>query len=379
MPWFRMYADFLNDHKIVSLAFEDQRHYVGVLALKCSGVIDQECAPELLNRIVAQRLWVDHSAIAEVKRRLVAAGLIGEDWQPLAWDKRQYRSDGDPTNAERQRRYKDKKRQEANAAQQAAQDATKAAAGADLAERVTGDGNEPGNAGNAVTGALPNGAGNAPVTGADTDTEAEKKQKTHTPPEGGGAPPDGGADGSKAKDIVARYLVKEGVSAQHAKDWIKARKAKRLPLTLTAWEGVCREAEKAGLTPAAAVHVAAEMSWGGFKAHWIEQETNKLGGAWWTNDGLMLAKAMQVGVGAALAGESRDAWKARINAAIDNGGTPPAPRPVPVTPADPVPPRPDPHRTQPSATSRAAMAQTKQLLKSKSFGGTPADQQGDNA
>lgn len=40
MPWFRMYADFLNDPKMISLAFEDQRHFIGVLALKCDGALD---------------------------------------------------------------------------------------------------------------------------------------------------------------------------------------------------------------------------------------------------------------------------------------------------------------------------------------------------
>lgn len=87
-PWFRMYVDFLDDPKILSLAFEDQRHFIGVLALKCSGVIDQECSLSMLDRMVAQKLWIDHSAIQEVKRRLVDAGLIDMEWQPVAWDKR---------------------------------------------------------------------------------------------------------------------------------------------------------------------------------------------------------------------------------------------------------------------------------------------------
>jgi hypothetical protein len=107
-PWFRMYTDFLEDPKMLSLAFEDQRHFIGVLALKSAGTLDQDCSPELRDRLVAQRLWIDHSAIREVKRRLVAAGLIDEDWQPLAWSKRQCRSDRDPTGAERQARHREK-------------------------------------------------------------------------------------------------------------------------------------------------------------------------------------------------------------------------------------------------------------------------------
>lgn len=107
LPWFRMYADFLNDPKLISLAFEDQRHFIGVLALKCDGAIDDVADGDLLDRIVAQRLWIDHAVIRDVKRRLIAAGLIDARWRPLAWDKRQMRSDVDATGAERQRRYRD--------------------------------------------------------------------------------------------------------------------------------------------------------------------------------------------------------------------------------------------------------------------------------
>lgn len=107
LPWFRMYADFLNDPKLISLAFEDQRHFIGVLALKCDGAIDDVADGDLLDRIVAQRLWIDHAVIRDVKRRLIAAGLIDARWQPLAWEKRQARSDVDATGAERQRRYRE--------------------------------------------------------------------------------------------------------------------------------------------------------------------------------------------------------------------------------------------------------------------------------
>ena len=113
LPWFRMYVDFLNDPKLVRLAFEDQRHFIGVLALKCDGAIDDVADGDLLDRIVAQRLWIDHAVIRDVKRRLIAAGLIDASWQPLAWEKRQMRSDVDATGAERQRRYRESKKRNA--------------------------------------------------------------------------------------------------------------------------------------------------------------------------------------------------------------------------------------------------------------------------
>lgn len=82
LPWFRMYADFLNDPKLISLAFEDQRHFIGILALKCEGALSDSVAIDLLDRIVAQRLRIDRSEIASVKMRLVASGVIDERWLP---------------------------------------------------------------------------------------------------------------------------------------------------------------------------------------------------------------------------------------------------------------------------------------------------------
>jgi len=55
------------------------------------------------------------------------------------------------------------------------------------------------------------------------------------------------------------------------------------------------------------------------------QQPKPAGGAWWLSDAARLAKAMEVGIGAAHYGESTANWEARIRAAIDNGGKPPAP------------------------------------------------------
>jgi len=81
-------------------------------------------------------------------------------------------------------------------------------------------------------------------------------------------------------------------------------------------------------------------------------KANNLG--WFRAYETALAKANEVGVGPPLAGESQDAWHARIRAAIDNGGKPPAPREY-------VPPSPTPGLTKVeprapvSAENRAAL------------------------
>lgn len=61
------------------------------------------------------------------------------------------------------------------------------------------------------------------------------------------------------------FLIDQGATEQHAADWLKARKS---PLTQTAWDAVVREAAKAGITPAAAIQVCAENTWRGFRADW---------------------------------------------------------------------------------------------------------------
>lgn len=111
MAWFRMYNDFLNDPKMISIAFEDQRHFIALLALKSDGILDQDCSPELLNRIVAQKLWLDFASITDVKNRLIQAELIDENWQPTAWNKRQFKSDHDASGAERQKRFRQKQKE----------------------------------------------------------------------------------------------------------------------------------------------------------------------------------------------------------------------------------------------------------------------------
>ena len=113
LPWFRVYVEFLNDPKMVAISFENQRHFIGLLALKGDGTIDQDCSAEIMDKIVAQRLWVDFSVIKEVKEKLMEAELIDEFWQPVSWEKRQKNSDHDPSGATRQKRFRDKKNKKA--------------------------------------------------------------------------------------------------------------------------------------------------------------------------------------------------------------------------------------------------------------------------
>ena len=65
------------------------------------------------------------------------------------------------------------------------------------------------------------------------------------------------------------------IPAQVWSDWLQIRKAKRLPLTKTAWDAMCVEAERVGFTPAEAVKHAVERGWAGFKASWYENDRSQ--------------------------------------------------------------------------------------------------------
>ncbi|WP_186083700.1 hypothetical protein [Burkholderia gladioli] len=82
---------------------------------------------------------------------------------------------------------------------------------------------------------------------------------------------------------------------------------------------------------------ATKTDWPATWRNWVRnagpmRAAKKGSGSWWLTDETALAKAIEVGVGPAYPTESRDTWHARIRAAIENGGKPPAPRPRPVTP-----------------------------------------------
>ncbi|PLZ02560.1 hypothetical protein CY652_10640 [Burkholderia sp. WAC0059] len=76
---------------------------------------------------------------------------------------------------------------------------------------------------------------------------------------------------------------------------------------------------------------AAKTDWLATWRNWVRNAgplraaaAGKTGGAWRASDDAALAKANELGVGTAWPNESRDAWHARIQTAIDNGGSPSA-------------------------------------------------------
>ncbi|CAJ2801055.1 Uncharacterised protein [Burkholderia pseudomallei] len=74
------------------------------------------------------------------------------------------------------------------------------------------------------------------------------------------------------------HLVSLGVDQTIAADWLKTRKGKRLAPTRTSLDRVAAEAAKAGMSMAAAVKLACENGWGGFKAEWLADSSPRANG-----------------------------------------------------------------------------------------------------
>jgi uncharacterized protein YdaU (DUF1376 family) len=72
------------------------------------------------------------------------------------------------------------------------------------------------------------------------------------------------------ESVSVDYLISVGCDGQAAKDWLAIRKTKKLPLTQTALKTIQSEADKAGVTLANAIEIAASNSWAGFKASWLQ-------------------------------------------------------------------------------------------------------------
>ena len=65
------------------------------------------------------------------------------------------------------------------------------------------------------------------------------------------------------------------LAPQLVADFLEIRKAKKLPLTQTAVDGLQREADKAGISLDAAVQACCEFGWAGFNAGWYSDRQGK--------------------------------------------------------------------------------------------------------
>ena len=106
-PWFRAYAEMLYDEKLLLLDPADRWYFVAILCLKCSGRLDNDDSSALRGRKVAVKLGLTLEGLEAISERLAEVGLIERHtFQPIAWDKRQFKND---SSAARTRRWRERK------------------------------------------------------------------------------------------------------------------------------------------------------------------------------------------------------------------------------------------------------------------------------
>jgi hypothetical protein len=108
--WFRFYDDSLNNRKVQDLPADLFKHWVNILCIasKHGGLL-----PSLADVAFGLRLAESKAAlvVAGLAKRCLLDAVEGGYFRPHDWDTRQYKTDvTDPTNAERQQRYRDRKR-----------------------------------------------------------------------------------------------------------------------------------------------------------------------------------------------------------------------------------------------------------------------------
>lgn len=96
-----MYAEAVDDEKLRMLAFEDRWHFVALLCLKAGGSLDKD--RETLMKRLSLKLGLAEKDLHELKNRLFTAKLILKNWQPIAWNKRQFVSDNSTVRVRRHR------------------------------------------------------------------------------------------------------------------------------------------------------------------------------------------------------------------------------------------------------------------------------------
>lgn len=78
--------------------------------------------------------------------------------------------------------------------------------------------------------------------------------------------------GASAIPLTADDLVRDGLSAQLASEWIAHRNRKRAKLTQTAWDGIKDEANKAGWSIEDAIKKALARGWQSFDAAFVVKD-----------------------------------------------------------------------------------------------------------
>lgn len=102
LPWLKMWKKFATDIKVQELKFEDQRHWVMILCLRCGYKEHQKNTDNRMSVF----LRLSDPKVKKLKQILMSANMIDIDWNPVNWD--EYQANG-YNSAERTRKYRENK------------------------------------------------------------------------------------------------------------------------------------------------------------------------------------------------------------------------------------------------------------------------------
>lgn len=105
---------------------------------------------------------------------------------------------------------------------------------------------------------------NASRTQAERDTDTNKNVKNEKNEE---------EEYIAQKFDFLKSLISLGIEETIAKDWVKVRTAKRAANTETAFKAIKKEIGLSGIPATDCIRIAVERSWQGFKAEWINKNT----------------------------------------------------------------------------------------------------------
>ena len=113
----------------------------------------------------------------------------------------------------------------------------------------------------------------------------EGEPSNTSPPMTEGDPPNPPNVRRSAANLSAKNLCESmpGLTSQTATDYLAYRRAKKSPLTMSAWQAICKEIAFSGVPPDTALSEAMAAGWTGFKASWLANRNKNGSGG--TNHG----------------------------------------------------------------------------------------------
>lgn len=105
LPWLRLYVGIVDNAKLRLLPKIYRWYYVAILCLEQEGLLNS--SSNLLTRKIAVKLEVEVSELIDIKQKLIEVELIDDDWHPIGWNERQFKSD---SSTERTRKYRENKK-----------------------------------------------------------------------------------------------------------------------------------------------------------------------------------------------------------------------------------------------------------------------------